>query len=286
MPSRIRSEGFTEPIGERYTLGVDVFQIRKREFLPGQFRTETRQITVQPMMVDYATFDWTAITDVVGNKHHVNGCVHFKSGNIKLPKSEIDYESPSSIYTPFLDDQWRNYKVHITGPRGNYPWYQHMGDISFPQDPGFRSIDWSDLIDQVANGMSGAIKARTNILVTLAQIGQTIRMIKNPFGLLNLPVWKRLRFSRASASLLAKEASNIWLEKRYGWDNFRLDLVALGGAWEAAKKHVVYLNSIQHQWHSVHAQQRDTCPFTIPMPDLHFNDGDRYFDLQDRKSVV
>lgn len=89
-------------------------------------------------------------------------------------------------------------------------------------------IPWNDLVRGLASQIKGLLQTKSLIGVTLKELPATVRMVKNPFGLLRGD-WRRLA-GRSPAAKLAKLGANLWLEGQYGWSAGYYDLQNLAGS--------------------------------------------------------
>jgi len=76
-------------------------------------------------------------------------------------------------------------------------------------------IPWTEMVVSLADQVSGRLQTKSLILVTLKEMASTIRMVKNPFGLLKAN-WRHIAHT-LTAKQLARAGANIWLEGQYGW---------------------------------------------------------------------
>jgi len=94
--------------------------------------------------------------------------------------------------------------------------------LSTKSAQGVAAIDWRPLIISLANLVKGLIESKSLLGVTLKELPETIRMVRNPFGLLKKD-WRKLAGS-LSARDLARGGANLWLEGQYGWKSAYTDL--------------------------------------------------------------
>jgi len=90
---------------------------------------------------------------------------------------------------------------------------------------GIPTGDWVSLMSSLADQLDGRIDEGTLALVSLAELKNTVQMIRNPFNLLKAD-WRK-RAEKHSASTLMKRGANVWLEHRYGWLSFKNDIESL-----------------------------------------------------------
>lgn len=97
--------------------------------------------------------------------------------------------------------------------------------LASPPTSGLPAPNYDDLLSQLADQLDARINEGSMALVTLCELGKTVRMVRNPFNLLR-PTWRR-KFGRTlSASSLLKKPSDYWLEWTYGWKAAYMDVKA------------------------------------------------------------
>jgi len=84
------------------------------------------------------------------------------------------------------------------------------------------TFDWPGMYNELSSKLNGVTSSQTLLPVSIAEMAETVRMIKNPFGLLKKD-WRKIAGHSTPASL-AKEGANLWLEYQYGWKAFYGDL--------------------------------------------------------------
>lgn len=209
--------------------------------------------------------DKRQIMDVAGNRSGFNSCSQIQDYPVHL-SGTLARAWPGEHGVPSLgsNDVTNNWEVRgrdLGKYDMDYSVLQCLGDVTF--NPVFdRDILWNNLVSSVGSSLDGQLTAGTNILSMIGELGQTIRMLKNPYGLLTTN-WRRCGFTPAAA---LKKAANVWLEKRYGWDNFRRDAVATATAFQKADAHIRYLMSTRDSLTSAGTRQSDECSYTIPYP--------------------
>lgn len=88
--------------------------------------------------------------------------------------------------------------------------------------PSVPSPPWAQLASELVSQLDGLVQEGTLLGVTLAELGKTVAMIRNPFNLMRTD-WRRIAH-KATARELAKSSANLWLEHRYGWLSLLGDL--------------------------------------------------------------
>jgi len=101
--------------------------------------------------------------------------------------------------------------------------------VEMPSDPRSIGDHWGPMIVSLSDQVRSRNLPGSSLLVTLAELEKTIRMVKNPFGLLK-PDWRQRAGSHSAAELF-KRGANLWLEGRYGWQAAYLDLKGYAKSW-------------------------------------------------------
>lgn len=112
-------------------------------------------------------------------------------------------------------------------------------DLSYNYlDTAEPDVPWGPLVNDLASQVSSQLQSNSLLLVTLAELGKTAKMVKNPFGIVrNLRSQPRRLSNKAyrkfqayqasqhmSAAQLAKYGSSLWLEGQYGWKSAYADI--------------------------------------------------------------
>lgn len=207
--------------------------------------------------------DLESMTDELGAKTIFRPCTHQKlydfvwSGQLAsntLDVSAAGLPSDYSYHVVALDrGAWSTNKWSVLSHCG--------GSLPIVE---FSAVDWSRLVLDVGNALEGQLEASVGMLVNLAQLGQTIRMFKNPFGLLTTR-WRR---SALTPKELVRTASNVWLEKRYGWDNFFRDLEAIQNLQKDVTNHITFLQSTVNKWTRYARSETVSQAVSFPSPSV------------------
>jgi len=150
--------------------------------------------------------------------------------------------------------------------KGDYSLRSHFAEEQWPPVIGLGEIDWPAQVNDVGLGMDGTLVASTLVNAAAIELGQTIRMFKDPFGLLS----GRLLTGRKTARQLSKDGANVWLENRYGWQNFIRDVGNVAGAVSKAMRHINYLQSQIGRWTPVRSRRQDVFTLSVPHPSIGF----------------
>lgn len=116
---------------------------------------------------------------------------------------------------------------------------------------GMPVIDWNSLVNDVGSSLDGHMQTKSNILVTVAEIGSTIGMIKHPFEFLS-----PLKSSRSISNVL-RSVANGHLTYKYGWKQLRNDIVSFGDMHNAVSNHLAYLGDNSGKFRPLSASQID-----------------------------
>lgn len=250
---RSRSKGSSTT--QAYVVGSGAF---KREVMrrSSDNKVVTRVVSLSEP-VNYELYDdRESISDMVGHTWEFNPCVHLRRIPYRLP----GYKLPSKIDTyGWLSpaDWWYTY--------GHDGGYLSNSLVSFQglctshptqlPNPSMGSIDWADLTDQVGVQLDGHMQVSQNLLVSLMTIGQTLSMVKKPFG--GLAKLKKIS-KDASLSNLLRTGSSAYLEYRYGWLNFKRDIEAISNVWQEVRRHMEFLEKTVHKFTSLSQRVTDS----------------------------
>jgi len=116
----------------------------------------------------------------------------------------------------------------VTNP-GQYLWWDQSlskgsaawGSPKYPEQAwnylgGYTgNVDWFPLIEALGQNVKGLVESKSLLGVTLRELPEAIRMVRNPFGLLKKD-WRKYAHN-SPAAVLARKGSNLWLEYQYGW---------------------------------------------------------------------
>lgn len=258
MYHRTRSRGDEVSLNPFSSVFYSRFESRK-QFADGHWIREDRNAAWAPVGTSTLFSDEEQISDTVGNVGGYNGCSHTHKYPIRIgyfPKTEM-----ATISTDDLSTSWNRTGTSWSGSSTHYSVEGHLGSAAW--SPSFdRSIDWNSLVQAAGDAVSGSMVSRMNILVTLAEMQQTMRMFKNPFGLLTAR-WRR---SNKPLRQLSKAGANVWLEYKYGWKQFYRDFREITKVLDKTAQHMEYLRRTRESWTSVTRSQTDevSCPIQTP----------------------
>lgn len=177
---------------------------------------------------------------------HISNRPHYIFGKGAKASGAVSDDNPYGVYMLSCD---------LGDFSGYYSIDRHLLDTTWPE-PSLPDIDWHNLVGDVGDRLDGSMQSSSNLLVAMAEIGQTVGMIKNPFGLLKKD-WRKTA-ERLSPSRLSKRAANVWLETRYGWMNFYRDVIAFSKAHSEVQAHLRYLADSSGSWSSLSKSQVDS----------------------------
>lgn len=245
--------------GSSTSRAIQVGSGAKRKQVMRQYGTNkiiTQEVSVTEPVNNTTYSDLETISDVTGNAWGFNPCVHVRRKPYHLQGYKLLSKTDSYGWLMYTD-WWYTYGWDCG----------YLNDVTFSHQglctshpgtlptPIMSSIDWSDLTDQVGTQLDGHMQVSQNLLVSLVQIGQTISMVKKPFGGLS-----KLRKLSSSASLsnLLKAGSSAYLEYRYGWLNFKRDIDALSNVWREVRQHMAFLEKTVNKYTSLASRVTDT----------------------------
>jgi hypothetical protein len=266
MYSRERSSGVTISDGyELYPSPSPYIRQEYMEYVGGvPMITDTRDVPIDYPFIQSNWFsNEKSISDTVGARQSFNSCLHTQNVPIQISISlpnEFDDPDPSEMQAL----SWNTIGGHLGNINGQWSANAHMGGDSNWNSFSMPSPDWNSLVSQVADGLDGSLSASTNMLENLVQLRSTLRMFRNPFGLLNAR-WSR---SRKTLRELSKTSSNVWLEYRYGWLNFFRDFEAIASCLERASSHIKYLQQTRSSWASIGRRSIETASYQVTSPNL------------------
>lgn len=151
---------------------------------------------------------------------------------------------------------WKPYG-DVLAPLGNatHCCFQDLFDKPVGILTGYeRSPDWSSLVDQAGSQLDGRLTSSQNLLVSLAEIGQTVGMVKNPFG-----VRKLVRALRGAPLRKAyRLGPSAYLEWKFGWENLIRDINAIANVWQEVRQHKDFLERSVNTYISHSARSKES----------------------------
>lgn len=106
--------------------------------------------------------------------------------------------------------------------------FSMTGSCKYVPPPNPLQPNWGGLVDELAASLDYRSKNSSMLLVSLKEIGSTVKMFKDPFSLMSAD-WRSV-VKNLSARTLAKKSANVWLEQLYGWKSFYSDLTSFSKA--------------------------------------------------------
>lgn len=178
-----------------------------------------------------------SMADNLGSKSQFNEVYHSRYSSVPVTVIPTNLEPQPSL------QQWNWFTYGYRYGGVTIIDSPNLANWTEPYLPG---IDWETLVSSVGSRCDGKMSASTGVLVSLAEMSQTVGMIKNPFGVLRKN-WRRAAKSN-TARELSKGAANIWLEWRYGWKNLYRDIKATSVAYQEVRNHILYLAQTSGSW--------------------------------------
>jgi len=89
-------------------------------------------------------------------------------------------------------------------------------------------ISWGPIVSDLGMLVRDRLSSGSLLGVTIKEFGETLRMVRNPFGLLRKD-WRKV-VGQLTAKQLATRSANLWLEYQYGWRASYNDLKAFSKA--------------------------------------------------------
>lgn len=211
----------------------------------------------------YREGDLCAISDVIGAPALFNGCTHTRRYLVPISFPSASQEAvPSPLYV-----YWnQKYGGHLPAVRGAFSPHCMWGSLDYPTSYSFGAVDWDALIQDVGDQLSGAMDARANILVFLGEARQTIRMFKNPFGLVNT-AYRGIK----NLNQFLKLVAGGWLEYKWGWKQLDRDMTALFSSYDRARIHRSYLQETRSRYTGIHARDTSSVNVSVPYPQIKGN---------------
>lgn len=249
MSSRSRSLGSRTVSPRSYTRRS--FQARK-VYSGGVWRIETQVVDTIQAVTAY-TDDAQTMVDTLDGRNRFNAVTHVKYRDYPLvPPQGASYVGPVPALSQ-LGSGWGEYGATVLPLTGGSFSCQGNNLSRFPHPPfATAPIDWANLVYQVGSQLDGRMQSGQNLLVSLAEIGQTVGMLKNPLNVKNL---QRIRKTGLTLSQLAKTPANALLEYQFGWKNLYRDIAAIANVWSEVRAHRQYLEETAERYTSISQSQ-------------------------------
>lgn len=193
--------------------------------------------------------DLETMMDDLGCKNAFNGCLHTR----RISHYICGRRCHGQVVPWKLTYSW--YDVGFDGGYIAGEVFPQPYLAGTPSEPAMDPIDWSSLVSDVGSNLSGRMESGMNLLATLGEVGQTVEMIKNPYGLLK-GGWRRV-VKRLTPRQLSKVGANVWLETRYGWMNFFRDCLAFASTAQKVQQHIDYLTQTSGRYVSLSKSKVD-----------------------------
>lgn len=243
MRTRTRGELTSSQI---LVTGAKVRQVYKTGTWPN-YTYLTRDVNKSPYL--NLTIDTReSIQDELG-RGRFNVCNHTRPILYKLGLSLLDSNktwNPNQMYYQV----WQDYGQNMGQLSGDFSFQgarsPSAGSLSAA---GLPEADWSELVYQVGQQLDGHMTTSQNLLVSVAQMSQTIGMFANPGNLVKMQ--KMARRSQLTLRELIKQPANAWLEYQFGWKNLYRDVIALYNVWAEVRKHQAFLQQSVDKYTSI-----------------------------------
>jgi hypothetical protein len=180
-----------------------------------EYRNESLQV---PQIGGYTT----SLQEIAyeNGRDKFNSCTHVKYNPFHTARV-IDLGSAKVVPQSYLND-WT--LVERRAGQLDLGLYDLFPSIP---SPSFSSVPWTAMKDALGDKVRGEIPSQVEMLTNLFQLSQTVAMLKHPWRLIKRArTWKRY-LKGLTASEVIKTGAGLWLEKRYGWDNFHRDIVGV-----------------------------------------------------------
>lgn len=204
-------------------------------------------------------------------RNRFNAVTHTKQIPYKLIPPQGAYATGAIPPLMSVPTYWNTYS------KNNKPCglgeYRVQGNVAGSLNPvSGTSIDWADLTNKVGQQLDGRMVSGQNLLVSLAEIGQAVGMLKNPMGL------KRLLTGRSKLTLsqLAKLPANALLEYQFGWKNLYRDIVAISNVWQEVRKHKEYLEASADKHVPIHESGSSVATSSLSLTPIQYSYGHSY----------
>jgi len=245
---RTRTLGTTSVKQSIVKFGKNVY--RRRLSNPDRWETRVDPITD---IYQHQFNDSQRMVDVYGELGRFNPCSHTKRFPVSVVcRGAASPMAPSGWPTGYnawqlcqQDKGWQSLSLTPSGLHSSY---------DLISTPSLTAADWSSLVNQVGSQLDGRMTTGQNLFVDLAQLSQTVGMLKNPFNLKKLP--KLLRSKPLGE--LKRIAASGYLEYQFGWKPVWNDVLALRDAFTEVSKHIGYIRETVNKFVSLSARQSQT----------------------------
>lgn len=168
----------------------------------------------------------SSITDdpALPTKYSFKPCSHTKvlSSTIDGEQQVCDFRSPTEQHLVGI------HSLHAAvGPQR-------------PTIPTF-SVPWSSMVSELSDQVDHRLEGKSQLVVSLLELGSTVRMVRNPFSLLSPKFYRKIR---KTPKELAKVLPNFWLEYNYGWKSLYTDVVSSCDAITSVEESLLSLDCI------------------------------------------
>lgn len=206
--------------------------------------------------------DRQTIQDIIGAIGMYNSCTHTKYFGLPMGGTAKGVSLRGSPRGGTYTWGWApiGYTGVVLSPASMFSMQNTFANYSTGLTlPSFSDVDWATLVDQVGSQLDGRMTASQNMLVSLAQITQTVGMIKNPFGMRQLA---KVGGNKMSLGAILKKPAGAYLEYKFGWENLYRDYLAIAKVWSEVRAHKEYLEESVNRYVPVTA--RSTVTYSTP----------------------
>jgi len=190
-----------------------------------------------------------------------NPVVHVRRSPVGLG-CRLAHVVPETLPTPApYSPDWRVFAQDIGTFYGRFGPQAFMNDGKDPVGIYPRGISWNGLVNTVGEELDTIMSTRLSCLMTLKDLSSTVRMIKNPIGLVKL--LRRKEFRTLS---LRKFLSDAKLEYDYGWRQMVQDLTNFLLESKKVDDRLKQLEAQRAQWHRIAARQFDVGYYSLDTP--------------------
>lgn len=238
MATRHRTSGST--VFQNATSGIRLFQSRKIivSNSPLVQRAEYRQVDTWQDVGAIMVSDVQTMDDTTGSRSTFNACTHSKRFPFPAEKlclgALLPAEYPPLINLPY---NWTTYGKQVLGLRPLSGLWTNTTPADFSSGI-FPEVDWADLVYKVGYGLDGRMRAGQNMIVSLAEIAETVAMVKHAANLRKIVGGLRKTLTLRQ---LMKSSAGRYLEWQFGWKNLYRDVAAIAAVWSEVRHRLDYL---------------------------------------------
>jgi len=132
------------------------------------------------------------------------------------PYNDVYHTKSHAGLSSFVAKSW------VGGYINAYAYRTSQCPVACIADSRNYEVNFGPLVVELSDQIRQTNFPGAQLMVTMAELGKTIQMVKNPFGLLKQD-WRQ-RAEHLTARTLAHKGADLWLEGRYGWQSAYYDL--------------------------------------------------------------